>query len=70
MPAHSRLARAPADGIAAMLDAARTLSAELAQLRFPPPVAHVYDPHRYAWAPYEQYVTRYGKPPSRSCCSA
>jgi single-strand selective monofunctional uracil DNA glycosylase len=48
-----------------MLDAARTLSAELGQLDFPPPVAHVYDPHRYAWAPYEQYVARYGKPPKR-----
>ena len=25
----------------------------------------MYDPHRYAWAPYEQYVTRYGKAPKR-----
>jgi single-strand selective monofunctional uracil DNA glycosylase len=44
----------------ALLDAARTLSQALAKLEFPPPVAHVYDPHRYAWAPYEAYVTRYG----------
>ena len=56
----------PADGTAVMLDAARKLSADLARLEFPPPVAHVYDPHRYAWAPYEQYITRYGKPPKRA----
>jgi single-strand selective monofunctional uracil DNA glycosylase len=43
-----------------LLGAARELSRALAQLRFPAPVAHVYDPHRYAWAPYEAYVTRYG----------
>lgn len=43
-----------------LLDAARTLSDELAPLSFAPPVAHVYDPLRYAWAPYEAYVRRYG----------
>ena len=48
-----------------MLDAARTLSTDLARLKFPPPVAHVYDPYRYAWAPYEQYVTRFGRAPKR-----
>jgi single-strand selective monofunctional uracil DNA glycosylase len=53
------------NAIAPMLDAARRLSTELAKLRFPPPVAHVYDPLQYAWAPYEQYVTRYGQPPKR-----
>lgn len=42
-----------------LLDAARELSRALARLEFPPPVAHVYDPHQYAWAPYEAYVTRY-----------
>ena len=55
----------PLGGPAALLAAARTLSTELSELRFAPPVAHVYDPHRYAWAPYEQYVTRYGKAPKR-----
>jgi single-strand selective monofunctional uracil DNA glycosylase len=44
----------------ALLEASRKLSRALARLEFPPPVAHVYDPHQYAWAPYEQYVTRYG----------
>ncbi len=43
-----------------LLDAARALSRSLAPLRFPAPVAHVYDPHQYAWAPYEAYVRRYG----------
>jgi single-strand selective monofunctional uracil DNA glycosylase len=43
-----------------LLDAARALSHGLSKLQFPPPVAHVYDPHRYAWGPYEEYVTRYG----------
>ena len=62
-----RSASRPVTGSATseLLDAARALSRDLAQLRFPPPIAHVYDPHRYAWAPYEQYITRYGQPPKR-----
>ena len=48
-----------------LLDRARELSRALAQLRFPAPVAHVYDPHVYAWAPYEAYVNRYGAGPKR-----
>ena len=47
----------PAD---TLLAAARELSGTLASLRFAPPVAHVYDPLQYAWAPYEAYVRRYG----------
>jgi single-strand selective monofunctional uracil DNA glycosylase len=43
-----------------LLAAACELSRALAELRFPPPIAHVYDPLQYAWAPYEAYVTRYG----------
>lgn len=53
MPAPSAVARA-------LLEAARDLSDQLAPLRFAPPVTHVYDPLRYAWAPYEAYVTRFG----------
>lgn len=49
----------------ALLDAARTMSDALALLRFPAPVAHVYDPLRYAWAPYEQYVRRFGRAPKK-----
>lgn len=44
----------------ALLAAGRRLSADLAKLRFDAPVTHVYDPHAYAWAPYAEYVTRYG----------
>ncbi len=43
-----------------LLGAARELSQALAALRFAPPVTHVYDPLRYAWAPYRAYVSRYG----------
>lgn len=43
-----------------MLDAGRALSAALAELKFAAPVTHVYDPHQYAWAPYERYVQRFG----------
>ena len=43
-----------------LLVAAREMSRALAKLEFPAPVAHVYDPLTYAWAPYEAYVTRYG----------
>lgn len=50
---------------ARLLDAARELSRSLAKLEFPPPVAHVYNPHEYAWAPYEAYVSRFGSGPKR-----
>jgi single-strand selective monofunctional uracil DNA glycosylase len=43
-----------------LLASARELSQTLATLRFAAPIAHVYDPLQYAWAPYEAYVTRYG----------
>lgn len=55
---------APRDRLAAMtadliLDASHALRDELSGLRFAPPVAHVYDPLEYAWAPYEAWVRRY-----------
>ncbi len=43
-----------------LLAAARDLSQALGTLHFAPPIAHVYDPLQYAWAPYENYVKRYG----------
>jgi single-strand selective monofunctional uracil DNA glycosylase len=55
----------PSEATRALLDAARRMSSALAVLRFPPPIAHVYDPLTYAWAPYEQYITRFGQPPKR-----
>lgn len=42
-----------------LLAAGQSLSSELAGLRFPAPVAHVYDPLQYAWAPYHAYLVRY-----------
>jgi single-strand selective monofunctional uracil DNA glycosylase len=43
-----------------LLAAGQALTRSLAPLRFSPPVAHVYDPLQYAWAPYEAYVRRFG----------
>lgn len=43
-----------------LLDAARKLSRGLSKLEFVPPITHVYNPHAYAWAPYEEYVSRFG----------
>lgn len=43
-----------------LLASAREMSQALAALRCAPPIAHVYDPLQYAWAPYEAYVSRYG----------
>ena len=41
----------------------RALSAALAPMTFGPPVTHVYDPLRYARAPHEAYLTKYGDGP-------
>lgn len=61
----ARLSRAPEDGAARLLAAAKALSATLSKLTFPQPVAHVYNPHQYAWAPYEEYILRFGATPKR-----
>lgn len=42
---------------------ARDLRDEVSGLSFAPPVAHVYNPLDYAWAPHEQYLRRYGAGP-------
>ncbi len=42
---------------------AAELSAELAPLRFGPPVTHVYDPSRYAAEVHRAYLERYGSSP-------
>ncbi|UCE31716.1 MAG: single-stranded DNA-binding protein [Burkholderiales bacterium] len=44
----------------ALIDAARTLSAALAELRFAAPVALVYNPLQYARAAHETYLRRFG----------
>jgi single-strand selective monofunctional uracil DNA glycosylase len=49
----------------ALIEAARRLGDEVARLRFDAPVAHVYNPLDYAWAPHEAYLRRYGDGPRR-----
>jgi single-strand selective monofunctional uracil DNA glycosylase len=44
---------------AALLAAARELSARVDRLAFAPPVSHTYNPLDYAWAPHAQYLERY-----------
>ncbi len=39
----------------------RTLADAVDRLRFRAPVTHVYNPLRYAWAPHEQYLRRFGE---------
>lgn len=56
----ARATRAAGPPLLAIGDA---LSRALARLRFGPPVAHVYDPLRYARAPWRQYLQRYGSEP-------
>lgn len=41
------------------------LVADLRELRFGPPVAHVYNPLVYARMPYDRYWNRYGNPPKQ-----
>ncbi|HWQ92351.1 MAG TPA: uracil-DNA glycosylase family protein [Clostridia bacterium] len=42
-----------------LVRAARGLREEVSRLAFGPPVAHVYNPLSYAWAPYEAYLRTY-----------
>ena len=44
----------------ALIVTARRLRADTNRLKFTPPVAHVYNPLAYAWAPYEAYLRKYG----------
>lgn len=43
-----------------LVEIAQTLRDATRPLRFAPPVAYVYHPLDYAWAPHEQYLERYG----------
>ncbi len=43
-----------------LIIAARELSAALSDLRFAPPVSHVYNPLTYAWSAHSDYLQRYG----------
>ena len=46
--------------VAALFDIAEELALALDAMTFAAPVAHVYNPLRYAWAPHAEYLTRYG----------
>ncbi|MBS0544553.1 MAG: single-stranded DNA-binding protein [Proteobacteria bacterium] len=46
---------------AALVTAARELSAAVDGLRFTAPVTHVYNPLDYAWKVHEHYLRRYGE---------
>ena len=48
-----------------LVAAARGLRDAVDKLRFAPPVTHVYNPLRYAWAAHEIYLRRYGNGPKR-----
>ncbi len=49
-----------------ILASERTLSRELARLRFAAPVTHVYNPLEYARRPHAAYVRRYARAPVRA----
>ena len=50
----------PENGVAAaLIAAARELSARVDALAFAPPVSHIYNPLAYAWEPHELYLRRY-----------
>lgn len=45
------------------IDTALRLRYEVDDLRFGPPVSHVYNPLDYAWEPHRRYLERYGQGP-------
>ncbi|MBM3834785.1 MAG: hypothetical protein FJ403_16230 [Verrucomicrobia bacterium] len=46
-----------ADGL---IEAARTLCGQVAQLEFGPPITHVYHPLEYAWKAHAACLQKYG----------
>jgi single-strand selective monofunctional uracil DNA glycosylase len=50
---------------ARLLQAAQRLRSAIERLHFAPPVACVYNPLAYAWAPYELYLRRFGNSTKR-----
>lgn len=48
-----------------LIPATQKLARELDSLKFPKPVAYVYNPLQYAWAPHCDYLERYGAKPRR-----
>src|SRR5712675_1626393 len=50
---------------ARLIRAARRLCAAVGELTFSAPVAFVYNPLLYAWAPHEAYLQKFGYGPKR-----
>lgn len=48
-----------------LIETAQALRSEVAALAFAPPVARVYDPLHYAWAPHRLYLERFGQGPRK-----
>ena len=48
-----------------LIRAAQWLRDEVDRMTFGPPVAHVYNPLQYAWAPHESYLRKFGAGPKR-----
>src|SRR4029079_16576012 len=53
------LARNAARMSAQLITAAQALRTAVQRLKFPRPVAHVYNPLDYAWAAHEKYLRRF-----------
>jgi single-strand selective monofunctional uracil DNA glycosylase len=49
-----------------LIRVARELARGVDEIRFGPPVTHVYNPLRYAWNAHEQYLRRYGRGPKEA----
>jgi single-strand selective monofunctional uracil DNA glycosylase len=52
--------------LSSLIGAARELAREVEGIRFGPPVAHVYNPLRYAWNAHEQYLRSFGRGPKEA----
>ena len=63
--ARSHLAPAQGSTAALLIQAAAELSSAVGRLRFSPPVAFVYNPLEYAWAPHQEYLSRYAGTPKQ-----
>ncbi len=53
------------DSVSRLIAAAARLRDAVDALPFDAPVAHVYNPLDYAWAPHQLYLERYGRGPKR-----
>ena len=68
LPPMNSSSRNPASSsaTAALLGAAKALSDTVSALEFSAPVAHVYNPLDYAWAPHRAYIERFASPGVRA----